>query len=473
MDTGTFAERARALIARVARYLEDVERLPVRAQVAPGSITAALPAAAPEEPEPFEEVLADFERLVLPGLTHWQHPRFLAYFPANADPASILGEILTAGLAVNAMLWQTSPAATELESRVLAWLARGCGLPEGWFGVVQGTASEATLCALLAARERALDFRGNEDGLAGGPRLRVYASEEAHSSVEKGAMIAGYGRTGLAKIAIDERGAMRPELLEQAIAADRAAGIKPACVVATLGTTGIGGFDDLRAVGEICRRHGLFLHVDAAWAGSALLLPEWRHLALGLEQADSFVFNPHKWLGIQFDFSAHYLRDPELLRRTLSVTPFYLTATGPEQVVDLRDYGIALGRRFRALKAWFVLRLVGLRGLRSMLRRHIALARDLASWIDAEPDFERVTGPNLALLTFRYRPASTRDEEVLDRLNQELVETVNADGRTYLTPTRWRGRTVVRACIGQLRTERRHVEEGWQAVVELARRLAR
>ncbi len=469
MEAGLFEERARALIGRIARYFDEVERFPVRARVEPGAILAALPEKPPEHPEPFGALLADFERIVLPGVTHWQHPRFLAYFPANADPASALGEILTAGLAVNAMLWQTSPAATEMEQRVLDWLRQAAGLPEGWCGVVQSTASEASLCALLVARERATGWRGNEEGLAGGPRLVAYASEEAHSSIEKGAMIAGYGRAGLRKIPVDDAGAMRPDALETAIRADLAAGLRPACVVATLGSTGIGGMDPLRATGEICRAHGLYLHVDAAWAGSALLLDEWRHLADGAELADSFVFNPHKWLGIQLDFSAHYVREPELLRRTLSVTPFYLTGAETGRVVDYRDYGIPLGRRFRALKAWFVLRLVGLEGLRATLRRHIALARELAGWIDAEPDFERVTGPSLALLTFRYRPPGLDDPATLDELNQRLVEAVNADGRTYVTPTRWRGRTVVRACVGQTRTERRHVEESWRAIVEVAR----
>lgn len=469
MAEGMFEERACALIGRIARYFDEVEGMPVRPRVEPGAILAALPHEPPEHPEPFEALLADFERIVLPGITHWQHPRFLAYFPANADPASVLGEILTAGLAVNAMLWQTSPAATELEQRVLDWLRRAAGLPDGWFGVVQSTASEASLCALLTARERATGWRGNEEGLAGGPRLVAYASEEAHSSIEKGAMIAGYGRAGLRKIPVDDTGAMRPDALEAAIRADLAAGLRPACVVATLGSTGVGGTDPLRATGEICRSHDLFLHVDAAWAGSALLLDEWRHLADGAELADSFVFNPHKWLGIQFDFSAHYVREPELLRRTLSVAPHYLTGAETGRVVDYRDYGIPLGRRFRALKAWFVLRLVGLEGLRAMLRRHIGLARELAARIDAEPDFERVTGPNLALVTFRYRPPGVDDAETLDDLNQRLVEAINADGRTYVTPTRWRGRTVIRACIGQTRTERRHVEESWRAIRKVAR----
>lgn len=469
MDGDLFATRARSLIRRIARYFAEIEGLPVRARVEPGAIAAALPPLAPEQPEPFEQILADFERIILPGLTHWQHPRFLAYFPANADPASVLGEILTAGLAVNAMLWQTSPAATELELRVLDWLRQAAGLPDGWTGIVQSTASEASLCALLVARERATAWRGNELGLARGPQLVVYTSEEAHSSIEKAAMIAGYGRAGLRKVPVDDTGAMRPDGLEALIREDLAAGHRPACVVATLGTTGIGAFDPLKAIGALCRAHDLYLHVDAAWAGSALLLPEWRHLAEGVECADSFVFNPHKWLGIQFDFSAHYVREPELLRRTLSVTPFYLTGAETGRVVDLRDYGIPLGRRFRALKAWFVLRLVGLEGLRAMLRRHIALAHELAAWIDAEPDFERVTGPNLSLVTFRFRPRGVEATEALDALNRRLLEAVNADGRTYLTPTLWRGRTVLRACVGQIRTERRHLEESWRAICEVAR----
>ncbi len=472
MDIAAFRAHAHDLVERMAAYLEEIERYPVRARVAPGGIAAALPSEAPERGEPMETILADLERIVLPGLTHWQHPRFLAYFPANSSPPSVLAEMLTATFAVNAMLWQTSPAATEMETVVLDWLRRAIGLPEGFAGVIQSTASEATLCALLTARERALDWQGNEDGLSGRRPLAVYASAEAHSSVEKGVMIAGLGREHLRKIATDEAFAMRPEALEEAIRADLEAGIRPCCVVATLGTTGVGASDPLAPIGEICARHDIFLHVDAAWAGSALLLPEWRHLAAGVEGADSFVFNPHKWLLTNFDCSAHFLRRPEELTRTLSILPAYLQSRETGRVIDYRDWGIPLGRRFRALKLWFVLRSYGLEGLRTMLRRHIALAAELAGWIREAADFELVTGPNLALVTFRYLP-DEMTAEALDTLNEKLLHAVNEDGRTYLTPTRVRERYVLRASIGQGRTERRHLEEAWAAITEIARALPR
>ncbi|HFD16271.1 MAG TPA: aspartate aminotransferase family protein, partial [Rhodospirillales bacterium] len=471
MDIARFRERAHALVEHMATYLDEIEKRPVRSRCRPGEVAAALPTTAPEEPEPFEALLADLERIVLPGLTHWQHPRFLAYFPANSSPPSVLAEMLTATYAVNAMLWQTSPAATEMETTVLDWLRRAIGLPDGFSGVIQSTASEATLCALLAARERALDWRGNEEGLAGGPPLAVYASAEAHSSVEKGVTIAGFGRRFFRRITVGEDFALRPEALEAAIRTDLDAGVRPCCVVATLGTTGVGASDPLEPVGEICARHGIYLHVDAAWAGSALLLPEWRHLAAGVERADSFVFNPHKWLLTNFDCSAHFLRRPEDLIRTLSILPAYLRGRETGSVIDYRDWGIPLGRRFRALKLWFVLRSYGLEGLRAMLRRHIALARELAGWIREAPDFELVTGPNLALLTFRYHPEGAGGNAALDALNERLLNAVNDDGRTYLTPGRVHDRYVLRVSIGQARTERRHVEEAWRAITEIARGL--
>ncbi len=468
MDIERFRSEGHRLVERMADYLEEVGRLPVRSRCPPGQIASSLPSHAPEEPESLEALLADLERIVLPGLTHWQHPRFLAYFPANSSPPSVLAEMLTATFAVNAMLWQTSPAATEMETVVLDWLRTAIGLPEGFTGVIQSTASEASLCALLVARERALGWQGNEEGLAGQPPLAVYASAEAHSSIEKDAMIAGYGRRHLRRIEVDEDFAMRPDLLERAIRSDRESGIRPACVVATLGTTGIGSSDPLAAIGEICRRHGLYLHVDAAWAGSALLLPECRSLARGVEHTDSFVFNPHKWLGVNFDCSAHFVRNPEDLVRTLSVQPAYLRGRETGKVIDYRDWGIPLGRRFRALKLWFVLRLCGLEQLRGMLRRHIELARLLAAWVDAEPGFERLTGPHLGLLTFRYHPSGIDKADELDALNERLLHAINDEGTTYLTPTRVRGRYAIRVSIGQTRTERRHLEEAWEAIRRVA-----
>ena len=470
MDLEGFRRHAHELVEVMADYLARVEALPVRARVRPGEIADRLPPSAPETAEPFAALLRDVEEVVLPGLTHWQHPRFLAFFPANSSPPSVLGEMLTAAFAVNALIWEGSPAATEMEERVLDWLRRALGLPAGFRGVIQTTASEATLTALLVARERATGLRAREEGLAGLPPMAVYASEEAHSSVEKGVGIAGFGRRNLRRIPTDERFAMRPEALEAAIREDLARGIRPCAVVATLGTTGVGASDPLEPIGAIAERYGLFLHVDAAWAGSALLLPEWRHLAAGVERADSFVFNPHKWLGVNFDCSAHFVRDADELVRTFEILPAYLATRERGRVVDYRDWGIPLGRRFRALKLWFVLRLYGLEGLRAMIRRHVELAHVLAGWIEAEPDFRLVTGPNLALVTFRYEPPGV-ESEALEELNRRLPRAVNDDGRTYVTPTVVRGRAVTRLCVGQTYTERRHVETAWQAVVEVARGL--
>jgi aromatic-L-amino-acid decarboxylase len=379
----------------------------------------------------------------------------------------VLAEMLTATLAAQGMLWQTSPAATEMETRVLDWLRQMIGLPEGFAGVIQDTASSATLCAILCARERATDGRANADGLGACPPLTFYCSEEAHSSVEKGAKIAGLGSSRLRLIPTDAKFAMRPDLLEAAIRDDRARGMVPAGVVATLGATGVGAIDPLREIAAICRAESLYLHVDAAWAGSALLLEEQRWMIEGIEHADSFVFNPHKWLLTNFDCTAHFVRRPEELIRTLSVLPHYL-ASRETDVIDYRDWGVPLGRRFRALKLWFVIRAYGVDRLKAMLRDHIALAWELAAQIAAAEDFELTTPASLALLTFRYHPPDL-DEAALDRLNERLLHALNDSGRLYLTQTRVRGRYVIRFAIGQRTTSRRHVQAAWDRIQETAR----
>jgi aromatic-L-amino-acid/L-tryptophan decarboxylase len=468
MDLERFRQEATSLVTWMADYLATIEARPVRAQVAQGAVAAQLPDAPPLTSEDFQAILADFERIVMPGMTHWQHPRFFAYFPANSSPPSVLAEMLTATLAAQCMLWQTSPAATEMETSILDWLAQMLGLGDGWHGVIQDSASSATLAAILTARERATDWRANEEGLAACPPLAVYTSEEAHSSVEKAVKIAGLGRQALRLIPTDDRFAMRPEALEVQIQADLDAGIKPVCIVATIGTTGTGGIDPLARIGAIAKRHDIYLHIDAAWAGSALILPEWRSMIDGIEHADSVVTNPHKWLGVNFDCSAHFVRRPDELIRTLTVNPAYLTGQETGQVIDYRDWGIPLGRRFRALKLWFVIRSHGVEGLQAMLRRHIALTDDLAGWIAADPGFALTSPPSLALLTFRYQPRGIEDEAALDALNAELLKRINEDGRTYLTQTRVRGRYAIRFSIGQTTTEHRHVEEGWAVVREIA-----
>jgi aromatic-L-amino-acid decarboxylase len=474
MTSEEFRRHAHALVDWMADYMDGVERYPVRAQVKPGEIAARLPPAPPEDGEPMERIVEDFGRDLLPGVTHWQHPSFFAYFPANASPPSVLAEMLTATLGAQCMLWQTSPAATELETRVLDWLRQMIGLPEGFTGVIQDSASSAILCAILTARERATGWRVNEDGLtATGESLTVYCSTETHSSTEKDVKIAGLGRRNLRTIPVDARFAMRPDALQAAIRADVASGARPACVVATLGTTGVGAVDPLRAIGEVCRRHGVWLHVDAAWAGSALVLPEHRGMLDGIEYADSFVFNPHKWMFTNFDCSAHYVRDPRALIRTLAILPEYLKTSERDQVIDYRDWSVPLGRRFRALKLWFVIRSYGVAGIRRRIAEHIELAREAAGWVERAPDFELMAPRSLALLNFRYHPAGVADEAVLDRLNERLLHALNESGALYLTQNRVRGAFALRLSVGQTSTRRRHVEAAWRTIQETAHRLPR
>ena len=469
MDSETFRRHAHDLVDWMADYMAGVENHPVRPQVRPGSIAAQLPAEAPAKGEAFEDIFRDFQNVVMPGMTHWQHPSFFAYFPANTSPPSVLAEMLTATLGAQCMLWQTSPAATELEGRVMEWLAKALDLPAGFSGSIQASASEATLAALLMARERATGYLGNSEGLAqAGQKLAVYCSEDAHSSVEKGARIAGYGADMVRKIPADADRAVRLDALEAAIREDVAAGIKPACVVACIGGTGTGGMDDVWAVARIARAHGAFVHVDAAWAGSALILPEWRHLADGVELADSFVFNPHKWLLTNFDCSAHFVREPEALMRTLSLVPEYLRTHGANGVTDYSNWSVPLGRRFRALKLWFVLRSYGIEGLQQILRRHIELAGMAHDALKAEPDFEITSPLKLALFTFRHRPEGMAEGE-LDAHNEALLQALNDTGRVYFTQTRVSGRFVIRFQVGQTNTEARHVE----AALDLIRQTAR
>ncbi|WP_446831646.1 pyridoxal phosphate-dependent decarboxylase family protein [Candidatus Foliamicus sp.] len=460
LDTQAFRRHAHEVVDWIADYFEAVESFPVRSQAQPGDLLKMLPERAPEQPESMERILDDFKRLIPPGLTHWQHPSFFAYFPANSSSPSVLAEMLTAGIAAQCMLWETSPAANELEARMMEWLRDLLGLPGGWRGVIQDSASGATLCALLAARERTR-ARASLDSQV------FYTSGEANSSVHKGARIAGFPADCIRSIETDANQSMVPGALGQAIAADRQAGRAPGCVVVTIGTTGTGASDPLAEIGAICRRENIYLHVDAAWAGSALILPEWRHLLNGVEHADSFVFNPHKWMFTNFDCSAHFLKDPESLQRSLSIDPVYLQNSRDEEITEYRDYGISLGRRFRALKLWFVLRAFGAEGLREKIRAHIRWTEELAQAIQAAEHFELVTGPNLALVTWRYAPPTAKPE-TLDALNTRLLKAINDDGRLYLTPGAVDGRRVIRFAVGQTRTEERHVRQAWKIIQEIA-----
>lgn len=476
MTPEEFRTHAHAMVDWMADYLDSIEQRPVRAQTAPGEVAARLPNAPPEAGEAMERIFSDFEADILPGITNWQHPSFFAYFPANSSPPSILAEMLTATLAAQCMLWQTSPAGTEMETRMMEWLRDMLDLPSQFQGVIHDSATSATLAALLTAREKATGWRANEDGLASlgadGLRLTVYVSEEAHSSIEKTMKIAGYGVENLRKISTDEGFAMRPEALAQAIETDIAAGLTPACVTACVGGTGTGAMDPLRPIGELCHKHSIWFHVDAAWAGSALILPEWRHLVDGLERADSFVFNPHKWLFTNFDCTAYFVADTEALERTLSLVPEYLRSRETGHVIDYQNWSVPLGRRFRALKLWFVIRSYGVDGLRKMIRNHIALAAGLFEQVSKEPGFEIMSPLRLSLFSFRYRPQGMDDEQQLDALNLDLIERLNDTGEIYLTQNRVRGKFAIRFQVGQTSTEQRHVDAAWALIKQHATALA-
>ena len=471
MQPDEFRRHAHELVDWMADYLDGVSKLPVTPRVEPGDIARRLPSSPPERGEPFDQLFADFQSIVMPGMTHWNHPGWFAYFPGNNSPPSILAEMLTATLGAQCMSWATSPAATELEQVTMDWLRQMLGLPETFVGVIQDTASTATLVALLSARERASGYASGEHGMADAGRLTVYASAQAHSSVIKGVRLAGYGLDQLRLIPVDTDYAMRPDALAEAISGDLASGLRPACVVATIGTTSSTAVDPLPAIGGACRRYGIWLHVDAAYAGTAAIVPELRHYFDGLEQADSLVFNPHKWMLVNFDCSAYYVRDRQALLRTFSITPEYLRTAQDQQVVNFRDWGIQLGRRFRALKIWFVLRSYGVEGLRAMVRGHIALAQELAERIRRSSNFELMAPVPFGLVCFRFHPSSARDPLVLDQLNRELLRRVNASGRVHLTHTELDEKFVIRMVIGQRLTARQHVDEAWELIQGAAREL--
>ena len=453
-----------------AGYLDRVGELPVLARVEPGEIAAALPEHAPEAGEPLTDILADVDRVLIPGITHWNHPGFMAYFAISGSPPGILGETIAATLNVNAMLWRTSPAATELEQRVLRWVAELLGLPAGWFGEITDTASASTMYALAAAREAAgLDIRTR--GMAGRtdlPRLRVYTSDQAHSSVEKACIALGLGQEGLCKVATDAGFRMRADLFESAVAADVAAGVRPLAAVATVGTTSTTSVDPVAAIADVCARHGMWLHVDAAYGGSAAVVPEMRHVLDGCDRADSLVVNPHKWLFTPVDCSLLYTARPDDLRAAFSLVPAYLTTPEDGGVVNLMDYGLSLGRRFRALKLWMVIRAYGAEGLAALISGHIELARRLAAAIEAEPGWELLAPVPFSTVCFRRHPAGVDDEDELRRLNSAIIDHVNADGRAFISHTDLGGRYAVRVAIGNLATTAEHVDTAWELMREAA-----
>jgi len=471
MTANEFRKQGKALVDWIADYYEKIETYPVLSQARPGQVRAALPPSPPQTGEPFEAMLRDVDKLIVPAITHWQSPNFYGYFPCNASFPSILGDLLSSGLGVQGMLWATSPACTELETHVLDWVAQMLALPKAFFssstggGVIQDTASSSSLCALLAGRERATHYMSNKKGCDG--RLVAYTSSQAHSSIEKAVRIAGLGDSNLRLIEVDENFAMRADALAAAMKDDLAAGRVPCFVCATVGTTSSNGMDPVREIGKVCREHGVWFHVDAAMSGTAALCPEFRRFQDGLELADSYCFNPHKWMFTNFDCDCFYVADRKALIQTLSVLPEYLRnkATESGSVIDYRDWHIPLGRRFRALKLWFVIRSFGVQGLQLKVRKHVELAQKFASWVRNDKDFELVAPVPLNLVCFRHRRG--------DKVNQAIMDRVNQSGDLFFTHTRLRDKLTLRMSIGQTNTELRHVERAWQRIKEEAGALTR
>lgn len=472
MDSASFRKHAHELVDWMADYMEQLTDYPVKSQVAPGEVIEQLPKAAPEQGEPFEALMRDFQNIIVPGMTHWQSPNFYAYFPANSSFPSILAEMLTATMGAQCMIWETSPAAAELEERMMEWLAQLIDLPGGFTGVIQDTASTATLVALLTARERASGFAVNQQGYTGQEGYRVYCSAQAHSSIEKAVKIAGMGQENLVQIPVDPATlSMQPEALQAAIAQDRAAGLKPLCVVAALGTTGTTAVDPLEDIGKIAQAEGMWFHVDAAYAGAALVLPAYRHHARGLEQADSFVFNPHKWLLTNFDCTAYYVKDTQALRQTFEILPEYLKTRTQKQVNDYRDWGIPLGRRFRALKLWFVMRSYGAEGIRQVIRGHMDMAQHVLQQVEAHADFELLYPMLFNTVCFRYKPQAIDDEQTINSLNEELMHQLNDSGELYLTHTKINGRFVLRLVVGSSHASMEHTQTAWASIAARAKKM--
>ena len=460
-------ESTRAALERVTtwieQYLANPERFPVLASITPGDIARHLSVAPPQEGESLDAILDDFERVLVPGVTHWNHPGFFAYFATTGSAPGVLAEMLAAALNVNAMLWKTSPAATELEERALDWLRQMLGLGDGWFGVINDTASTTTLLALAAAREARTELQIRQRGMAGRsdvPVLRVYRSEQAHSSVDKAVITLGMGHENCVAIPVDGAFRMRAEALQTAVDADRAAGRLPLAVVATVGTTSTASVDPVPDIADICQRENLWLHVDASYAGTAAVVPEHRDIFAGVDRADSLVVNPHKWMFTPVDLSAMYTRHRDVLKRAFSLVPDYLVTAQQDDVVNLMDYGVALGRRFRALKLWMVIRAFGVTGIVDRLRAHMAMASEFAMWIEADTDWMLAAPPMFSVVCFRYAPGMI-DAHDADAINQRILDRVNASGRAYLSHTKLNGRFVLRLAIGNLKTERRHVMEAW------------
>lgn len=471
MNSKTFEETSKEVLDWINGYLKEVENYPVKSRVKYHEIYDKIPDTAPDKAEDFNTILNDFKEVILPGITHWQSPNFFAYFPANSSYPSLLAEMLTSALASQCMKWETSPAAAELEERVMNWLKDMIGLPKDFIGVIQDTASTSTLASILTAREYFSDFRINKEGFSGNERYRVYCSTETHSSIEKAVKISGIGRDNLVKIPVDKNFAMIPEKLEEAIKSDLQKGFKPLCVVAALGTTGTTAIDSLKDISALKKKYNFWLHVDAAYLGTALLLPEYRWMIEGIEEADTFVFNPHKWMFTNFDCSAYFIKDKNALLNTFEIIPEYLKTRSDNVANNYCDWGIPLGRRFRALKLWFVVRSYGIAGLQDKIRYHIILAKDMYKKFKNENDFELLAPLNANVICFRYKPENVYDEDIINSLNEKLMHNLNSSGKIFLTHTKLNGKFTLRLVIAQTNVEEKHTNKAFDLIKEFSKQI--
>jgi len=465
IDLKEFRKYAHELVDWMADYLENIDQYPVKSQVKPKEIISQLADKAPQNGESIDEIFKDFKKIIMPGMTHWQHPNFHAYFPANSSYPSILAEMLTATMAAQCMMWETSPSAAELEEQVMIWLRDMLGLPKNFDGVIQDTASSATLCAILSAREKISDFKINLQGINEN-NYRIYCSNQTHSSIDKAVKIAGLGLENLVKVDVDDNLAMKPAELEKAITSDLGNGKKPLCVIATLGTTGTTAVDPLREIAKICNELNIWLHVDAAYAGNVLVLPEMRWMTEGVEMVDSFVLNPHKWMFTNFDCSAYFVKDKDILINTFTMIPEYLKTATTGLVNDYKDWGIALGRRFRALKLWFVIRNFGVEGIRETYRNQLKMTKNLETKIKDEAGFEILAPVNLNLICFRFVPQNLNSLEKINQYNEQLLKSLNDSGKIYLTHTKINEKYALRFVMGQTYVQEEHVDKAWKLIKE-------
>jgi aromatic-L-amino-acid/L-tryptophan decarboxylase len=470
MTTQEFRKQAHELVDWMAGYLEHIEEFPVKSSVQPGEVFNKFDINPPAKPVSFESLFKEFNDKILPGITHWQNPNFFAYFPSNSSHPSILAEMLTATLGAQCMIWETSPAAAELEEKTMTWLRDMIGLPSEFEGVIQDSASTATLAAILTAREKVTDFTINKDGAENAGTLKVYCSGQTHSSVEKAVKICGIGKRNLVKIPVKKDFSMDPLMLKEAILSDKEAGNIPCCVIATIGTTGTTAIDPLKAIGEICKEYGIWLHVDAAMAGTALILPEFKWMLEGKEYIDSILFNPHKWMFTNFDCTAFFVKDAATLIKTFEILPEYLKTRTRGKVNDYRDWGVPLGRRFRALKLWMVICSFGTEGLQQKVREHISFAKTLEESVRKEPDFEILAPVIISVVCFRFKPAGA-DENTINKINEKLNHLLNDSGKIYLSHTVLNGKYTLRMVTAQTNVTMEHVTNAWDLIKTTAREL--